>query len=1034
MSESNQYPADENLLVDALGIQPNWRILWLDNKAMISPSLPYLDKEFDIAICRNMLQQMDDPITLCNEISRVAMRGFIEIPSSFNEFMYGRPEDLWLCSYVDGELVLHPKAYIRHPLAHVGRKLHHTDASFRQTYEYEHRSLFFIQKYWEGSLAVRIEMDSLGGSSAFNSKDPVHLCVSWLDLALNGMTFDIPELDEDIKLSLLQANTILPGNKICIAVTELYNNKATSDKKFYSQLVTSLRQQNLEQVVRKADQPISSHTSDNEMNRSHYGILKAAYPPGMSHPLVSVVIRTYNRPELLKRCLTSLNEQIYSALEIIVVNDGGEEISHILEHSKYPCQYIRHAINIGKAAALNSGLRLARGVYINILDDDDLVYPDHIALLVQALHSSDRRVAYTDSYMSIETQIAEVWRSVSKKLVYSQPHDPQLLLRTNYLPVLCVMFERLLLNECGYIDERFEVLEDWDLWIRLAQRTEFYHINQVTSEYTQRAGGDNATQELAALFDIGRKRILQKYRNLYNDGSIPEPNIMPKQYRSRLLSMLFTAHSPDQIHTVIKAFVQDFQDVPWAELVIAHHMQEDEINLIVSGKTFLSSDAIHFISLEDIEDIVGLHNQFDFIFPSSDLVQQVKDHHFFGHLFRFQRKEPLISLIVLSKNQLDYTRLCVESIFKHTTIPFELILVDNGSTDGTRAYFNKLAAAHSHVKLILNVDNKGYGGGNNQGISYSTGDLVVIMNNDIIVTKDWIQGLVQALKSNSHCGIVGPVSNYVAAPQLVQDPLYTVDQLDTYAVGHKEAYANQTMTVDRVIGYCMMVRREVIEAIGGFDLLYEVGNFEDDDFCIRAWLAGYECAVARDVFIHHFGSTTFMNDKSLDYELIYNANFMKFIGKWNIAIGEKGDYSGWAKSDIPVSSFHSIDHYCPLVPDRTITSLLQQANELFQRRKFSECESTLLQCLAIHGEQPVVRYNLLVNYMQHKNIKKAGDCFKFLDEMMVDIGYLKVIWYVWQDHKEDAEKLLGRLLNKFPSHPQLLAAQNDIRKDANQDE
>jgi cellulose synthase/poly-beta-1,6-N-acetylglucosamine synthase-like glycosyltransferase len=100
---------------------------------------------------------------------------------------------------------------------------------------------------------------------------------------------------------------------------------------------------------------------------------------------------------------------------------------------------------------------------------------------------------------------------------------------------------------------------------------------------------------------------------------------------------------------------------------------------------------------------------------------------------------PKISVIVLCYNQLDYTRKCVESILRVTAYPnYELVLVDNASTDSTAIYIAEVAATHQNVKIVLNKTNRGFAGGNNDGIAVSEGDYLVLLNNDTIVTRGWL--------------------------------------------------------------------------------------------------------------------------------------------------------------------------------------------------------------------------------------------------------------------------------------------------------
>ncbi|MGG4049601.1 glycosyltransferase [Paenibacillus favisporus] len=219
------------------------------------------------------------------------------------------------------------------------------------------------------------------------------------------------------------------------------------------------------------------------------------YCSNLEHsPLVSIVIRTKNRPGLLKRCLESLTSQFYSNLEVVIVNDGGIEIDDVLQTINYPIQYLHHEFSRGRAAALKIGLDHAKGDYVNFLDDDDLLYPNHVASLVQALLSSQKKVVYSDSLLRIERKEGEVWKAIEKKKEYSRDFDAELLRRTNFMPNLTVMFSKELSTAAGGINEKYHVLEDWDFWIRLSGYTDFYHLDMVTCEYSQRINGDNATQ------------------------------------------------------------------------------------------------------------------------------------------------------------------------------------------------------------------------------------------------------------------------------------------------------------------------------------------------------------------------------------------------------------------------------------------------------------------------------------------------------------------------------------------------------------
>jgi GT2 family glycosyltransferase/tetratricopeptide (TPR) repeat protein len=127
-------------------------------------------------------------------------------------------------------------------------------------------------------------------------------------------------------------------------------------------------------------------------------------------------------------------------------------------------------------------------------------------------------------------------------------------------------------------------------------------------------------------------------------------------------------------------------------------------------------------------------------------------------------------------------------------------------------------------------------------------------------------------------GLAGPLTNYATAPQHVRADYSDLSGLDAFALRRKEEFAGQGLFVPRLTGFCLVARHDVIDKIGGFDERYGLGFFDDDDLCVRAREAGYRLAVARDVFIHHFGSRTFAH-LGVDTERQLLDNFALFKGK-----------------------------------------------------------------------------------------------------------------------------------------------------------
>ncbi len=241
--------------------------------------------------------------------------------------------------------------------------------------------------------------------------------------------------------------------------------------------------------------------------------------------------------------------------------------------------------------------------------------------------------------------------------------------------------------------------------------------------------------------------------------------------------------------------------------------------------------------------------------------------------------EERVSIIVLTLNNLDYTKLCIESIINNTHGQYELIIVDNGSTDGTKEYFEGIQQDYPNLRLIFNDKNEGYAYACNQGAALGTGEYLVFLNNDVIVPPNWLSALLSTFAPDLRIGIVGPCTNNCAGPQKVEGIEYKLENYLAYAENWQRKNKGRVTETSMVIGFCMAVRKGVLDIIGGFDSEYGIGNFEDNDFCLRARIIGFKIAIRHDVLIHHFGSRTFINEK-IDYEALMEKNKLIFDTKW----------------------------------------------------------------------------------------------------------------------------------------------------------
>jgi hypothetical protein len=205
-------------------------------------------------------------------------------------------------------------------------------------------------------------------------------------------------------------------------------------------------------------------------------------------PRVSVVVRTFDRPRLLGEALASLAASHYRNLEVVLVNDGGPA-PDVPASYPFPLVRVDHGENRGRAAAAQSGVEAATGVYVAFLDDDDLVAPEHYSILVNAASAAGVRVVYSDAAAGLYEIAADGWRCRERRLPYSRDFDPDFLLVDNYIPFHTLLIERALCLEAGPFDSDLPFFEDWDFLIRLSASCAFHHVRRVTCEYRHFEGG-----------------------------------------------------------------------------------------------------------------------------------------------------------------------------------------------------------------------------------------------------------------------------------------------------------------------------------------------------------------------------------------------------------------------------------------------------------------------------------------------------------------------------------------------------------------
>jgi len=264
---------------------------------------------------------------------------------------------------------------------------------------------------------------------------------------------------------------------------------------------------------------------------------------------------------------------------------------------------------------------------------------------------------------------------------------------------------------------------------------------------------------------------------------------------------------------------------------------------------------------------------------------------------------PLVSIIMLTYDQLGCTRTCIESIERFTPPVYEMIFVDNGSSDGTPDYLRQVVQRMPRARLVTNLHNHGFAKGNNQGICLARGKYVLLLNNDTVVTPGWLEGMISVFERYPRTGLVGPTSNMVAGAQFVPDvPYRDLSGLLDFASRRTGSLRGQTLVVSTLIGFCLLAKAYVVRMLGSLDEIFGTGNFEDRDYCLRADLSGFEMRIALDVFVHHEGHKSFKSKWDMDHWLL--SNWEIFKKKWKVPLetpyGMNFHIEGGAVAGVPV--------------------------------------------------------------------------------------------------------------------------------------
>jgi GT2 family glycosyltransferase len=243
----------------------------------------------------------------------------------------------------------------------------------------------------------------------------------------------------------------------------------------------------------------------------------------------------------------------------------------------------------------------------------------------------------------------------------------------------------------------------------------------------------------------------------------------------------------------------------------------------------------------------------------------------------------IVSIIIPCFNAVKYTRQCIDSVLKNSTYPYELILINNGSSDGTKKYFKKLNLKTKYLKklrIIQLKSNYGVAKALNIGVAKSEGKYICYINNDVIVTRQWLEGLIYSVNKDKNNAVTGAFFNPFEDKLFIKKVEKDKKLVDIVADKIRLTNYHKIKKAKTVHGLCMFIKKSVFKEVGLFDENFYPCFGEDIEFCKRVKKCGYNLVDASDVFIFHYWNKSVRSDEfkkqNKNIETVMQNHYKKF--------------------------------------------------------------------------------------------------------------------------------------------------------------
>ncbi len=586
-------------------------------------------------------------------------------------------------------------------------------------------------------------------------------------------------------------------------------------------------------------------------------------------PLVSVICRTIGRPEL-ETALQSIADQTHEQIELVLVDASGNgEVRKRLDSFDFSAvSFVSTGQKLLRAAAANAGLENAQGQYLMFLDEDDWISPQHIELLLQAIDQSDEyRAAYSNVQKT--SQAGEPLEQV-----FNQGYDPVLLIRDNYIPIHAMLFDASLVASGCRFDERFDNYEDWDFWLQLSQHTAFLHHNEITAFYreggeSETANGDeNLRYQSDSVLGKARATMFDKWSQTWTGDELNQlmGHLINADRSARLDSELREKiRETEELHQRLESTTADLDSAQIQVDELEHSLKETQSHLAHVEKYVRHVEESHRLIEDSIfwrataplrwlrDKVRGNQVQKKTEVMSKQEVElaaakKLEEFLQSGKSLKFSNSSSAqVSIILVFFNKAPLSFLCLQSLLRNADVDFELIIIDNASSDETSQLLQRINGA----VIERNAENLGFVKAVNQGVGLASAPHILLLNNDAQLETEALSAALTTLQSDTSIGAVG------AKIKLLDGSLQEAGSI-IFNDGSCRGYGRgddpdaPPYRFRRDVDYCsgafLLFRRADFDALNGFDEAYAPAYYEESDFCVRLRKKGlrtvYEPAAA----------------------------------------------------------------------------------------------------------------------------------------------------------------------------------------------